>query len=192
MSLRYGEICVNKNLDYTVSQKNVPSMACYNFDIHEQILIFFGRNVTNKVGNQRVLSYASSNNWCFCTTWQNEERRKSHFSLNCCISWECCSSWTVLHQCAVFLKEKLSSVMCLIACTFVEIVRYPINTVCPLTFTQAWWRTTPIFYTTTDTATDLVNIEHLGNRQQDPRSCLVHPFDRFDSEGWFSCNQAIF
>jgi len=27
------------------------------------------------------------------------------------------------------LKQKLSSVMCLIACTFVEIVRYPINTV---------------------------------------------------------------
>jgi len=33
------------------------------------------------------------------------------------------------HQCAVFLKVKLSSVMCLIASTFVEIVRYPISTV---------------------------------------------------------------
>jgi len=32
-------------------------------------------------------------------------------------------------QCAVFLNEKLSSVMCLIASTFVEIVRYLINTV---------------------------------------------------------------
>jgi len=32
-------------------------------------------------------------------------------------------------QCAVFLEEKLSFVMCLIASTFVEIVRYPINTV---------------------------------------------------------------
>ena len=30
---------------------------------------------------------------------------------------------------AVFLKEKLSYVLCLIASTFVEIVRYPINTV---------------------------------------------------------------
>jgi len=29
--------------------------------------------------------------------------------------------------------------------------------------------------------TDLVNIEHVGNRQQDPRSCLVHPVDCFDS-----------
>jgi len=37
--------------------------------------------------------------------------------------------------------------------------------------------------------TDLVNIEHVGNRQRGSRSCLVHPVDRFDSEGWFSCNQ---
>jgi len=28
-------------------------MACYNFDTHEQI--FVGRNVTDKVGNQKML-----------------------------------------------------------------------------------------------------------------------------------------
>jgi len=28
-------------LMYTVSQKNVPPVACYNFDTREQILIFF-------------------------------------------------------------------------------------------------------------------------------------------------------
>ena len=44
----------------------------------------------------------------------------------------------------------------------------------------------------TDTVTDLVNIEHVSNRQQDPRSCLVHLFDCFDSEEWFSCNQVTF
>jgi len=33
--------------------KNVPPLACYNFDTHEWILIFFGRNVTDKVGNQK-------------------------------------------------------------------------------------------------------------------------------------------
>jgi len=34
--------------------KNVPPLACYNFDAHEWILIFFfGRNVIDKVGNQR-------------------------------------------------------------------------------------------------------------------------------------------
>jgi len=62
--------------------KNVPPLACYNFDAHEWILIFFGRNVTDKVGNQKSLYYASSNNLCFCTTWQNAETRKSHISLN--------------------------------------------------------------------------------------------------------------
>jgi len=76
-----------------------------------------------------MLEYATSNNLCFCTTWQNGETRKSHFSLKCCTSEELCSSWTVLHHCAVFLKEKLSSLMRLIASTFVEIVRYSINTV---------------------------------------------------------------
>ena len=47
---------------YTVSQKNVPPLACYNFDAHEWILIFFGRNVTDKLGNQKTLYYATSNN----------------------------------------------------------------------------------------------------------------------------------
>ena len=28
--------------------------------------------------------------------------------------------------------------------------------------------------------------------EQDPKSCLVHPVDRFDSEDWLSCNQVIF
>ena len=40
---------------YTVSQRNVPLILCNNFDTHEQILTFFGRNVTDKVGNQKVL-----------------------------------------------------------------------------------------------------------------------------------------
>jgi len=74
---------------YTVSQKNVLPLACYNFDTHELILVFFGRNVTDKVGNQKTLYCATSNNLCFCTTWQNGETRKSHFSLN----------WTVYAEC---------------------------------------------------------------------------------------------
>ena len=79
---------------YTVSQKNVSLLACYNFDVHEWILTFFGRNVTDKVGNQNTLYYATSNNLCFCTTWQNAETRKSHISLN----------WIVLHtQCTCAL-----------------------------------------------------------------------------------------
>ena len=62
------------------------------------------------IGNKKTLYYATSNNLCFCTTWQNAETRKSHISLN----------WIVLHtQCTCALSfwknKKLSSVMCLIA-----------------------------------------------------------------------------
>jgi len=46
----------------------------------------FGRNVTYKASNQKTLYCATSRNLCFCTTWQSEETRKSHFSLKCCIN----------------------------------------------------------------------------------------------------------
>jgi len=62
--------------------KNVPPLVCYNFDAHEWILIFVDRSVTDKVGNQKTLYYATSNNLCFRTTWENAETRKSHISLN--------------------------------------------------------------------------------------------------------------
>jgi len=53
--------------------KNVPPLACYNIDTHEWILIFFRRNVTDKVGNQKTLYYTTLSNLCFCTAWQNGE-----------------------------------------------------------------------------------------------------------------------
>jgi len=61
--------------------KNVPRTfgLLYNFDTRERILIFFGRYVSHKVGNQKPLYYATSNNVCFCTIWQHGETRKSHF-----------------------------------------------------------------------------------------------------------------
>jgi len=69
----------------------------------------FGRNVIDKAGNQKMLYYATSNNLRFCTTWQNAETRKSHsISLIFCVTH-------TMHRYAIFLKEKLSSVMCLIA-----------------------------------------------------------------------------
>ena len=169
----------------TVSQNNVPPLACYNFDAHEWILIFFGRNVTDKAGNQKTLYYATSSDLCFCTTWQNTETRKSHTSLN----------WIVLNtRCTCALsswKKKMSSVMCLIASDiyFVEVVRYPINTVHWLLL-QAWRRTTPIF-TQRVTAwqtwlTQSTWVTHSRMLCSFPRSCLVLPLDHFDSEGSFS------
>ena len=78
--------------------KNVPPFACYNFDIHEWILTFFGRNVTDKSSNQKTLHYATSNNLYFCTTWQNRKTRKFFTQLDCVTR--------AMHPCAVFLKEK--------------------------------------------------------------------------------------
>jgi len=34
--------------------KNVQPLGCYNFDTCERILIFLGRNVTDKVSNQKT------------------------------------------------------------------------------------------------------------------------------------------
>jgi len=54
------------------------------------------------------------------------------------------------------------------------------------------------FYTATVTVTDLVNIERVGNRQQDAIlplwidfNCLMHIVDHFGNEGWFNCDQEI-
>jgi len=115
---KFHGVCIRQGFDFwrfhtptttPCLKKNVPPLACYNFDAHEWILIFFGKNVTDELGNQKTLYCATSNNLCFCTTWQNAETRKSHISLN----------WTVLHtQCTCVVsswKKKLSSVVCLIA-----------------------------------------------------------------------------
>jgi len=51
--------------------KNVPPLACYNFDTCEWILTFFGRSATDKVRNQKTHYYATSNNLSFCITCQN-------------------------------------------------------------------------------------------------------------------------
>jgi len=65
---------------YTVSQKKrIPPLACYNFDAHERILIFFDRNATDKVSSQNMLYYATSNNLCFCTTLQNGKHESGIF-----------------------------------------------------------------------------------------------------------------
>jgi len=145
---------------HTPCLKNVPPLACYNFDAREWILIFFGRNVADEVGNQKTLYYTTSNNVCFCTTCQNGETWKSHFSLN----------WIVLHtQCTCvlsFWKKNCHLWYVWYRLTFVEIVRYPINIVHWLLL-QAWRRTTLTFCTVTDTVTGLANTEHVGNRQKD-------------------------
>ena len=88
---------------YRVS-KNVLPLACYNFDTCEQILIFFRRNITDKVSNQKMLYYATSNNFCFCTTLQNGETRKLHFFHSDAVLVQCLNSSSCLIS-SIFLTH---------------------------------------------------------------------------------------
>ena len=60
--------------------KNVTLLACHEFDTCEWILIFFGRNVTDNVSNQKMLYCATSSNLCFCTTLHNGEQENCIFT----------------------------------------------------------------------------------------------------------------
>ena len=84
---------------YTVSQKTSHlwlAITWSDFDTYPS------RNVTNKVGNQKTLYYATSNNLCFCTTWQNEETQQL-----------CCMHTTPVR--CLPERKKMLYVMCLIA-----------------------------------------------------------------------------
>jgi len=41
-----------------VTQKSVTTLSCYNFDMHESSLIIFGRSITEKVSNQKMLYFS--------------------------------------------------------------------------------------------------------------------------------------
>jgi len=80
-------------------------MTYYNFEIHEQILIFCWRKCYCKSRQSKValichlivlLHYLA-----------NGETRKSHFSLKYCISRERCSSWSVLHAVCCLPERKI-------------------------------------------------------------------------------------
>jgi len=105
-----------QHLQKTCAVKRVYTAPCLKKTSHLWLAItlthmngfwyFFGRNVTDKVYNQKMLYCATLNNLCFCTTWQNGETWKSHFhSVGLSYTHNALSSW----------KKKLSSVMCLIA-----------------------------------------------------------------------------
>jgi len=40
--------------------KNIPPLTCYNLDIHNPMMIIFGRSVTEKVRNQVMLCFPTS------------------------------------------------------------------------------------------------------------------------------------
>jgi len=60
MQIHYDVQYKNKEYNYTVAQKNVTPSTCYNLDIHNPIMIIFGRSVTEKVRNQTMLCCPTS------------------------------------------------------------------------------------------------------------------------------------
>ena len=83
-------------------------MVCNNFGTHEQLLIFFGRNVTYKVSNRNVLNVPSQVN-CACALPGKTKKHENHIIHSNAVAVEsagavglCC-----MHN-AVFLREKNS------------------------------------------------------------------------------------
>jgi len=66
-------------------------------------LIFYDRNVTDKIDNQKPLYYATSNNLCFCTTWQNGKHETHNVTQLLCYT----------HNAPVrYLPERKKNVIC--------------------------------------------------------------------------------
>jgi len=67
--------------------KNVPPLACYNFDMScKRILIFFSQIYYRWSKPSKTLYSTTSNNLCSCANCQNAVTRKLHSSLKCRIS----------------------------------------------------------------------------------------------------------
>jgi len=63
-------------IEYTLRLKNVPSLTCYNVDIHNPIAITFGRSVTDKVRNQKMLCFPTSPIKYFSITLRKKKPRR--------------------------------------------------------------------------------------------------------------------
>jgi len=55
-----GPVDTGRKHEYTVRLKNAPLLTCYNLDIHDPIMIIFGRRVTEKVRNQTMRCFPTS------------------------------------------------------------------------------------------------------------------------------------
>jgi len=65
--------------------KNIPPLTRYNLYVHSSIARIFGINVAENVGNQNILYFPTSSNYCFCTTWGNRKPGNCVFLLKCCM-----------------------------------------------------------------------------------------------------------
>ena len=109
-------------MKYTVSQKH-PNLAYRTITLTHVngFWYFFGRNVTDKVGSQKTLYFAASNNLCFCTTWQNVNTKMAFFTqmlylciariqpVARCLMWFLQSCWLTTHAHAAVWLPKSSN-----------------------------------------------------------------------------------
>jgi len=56
------ELYYCSKLNYTVSQKNDTDVAHYNFNVHQRILVIFGRIIAEYVRYRMVIRYLTSPN----------------------------------------------------------------------------------------------------------------------------------
>jgi len=60
MGFDIREIWVMYNIWTTHRSNNVTTLSSHNSEIRESILIFFGKNVTEKVGSQQALYFPTT------------------------------------------------------------------------------------------------------------------------------------
>ena len=111
-TLPAGEYNTDKTMieQLTPCLKKRPPLACYNFDAHEWILIFFGRNVTDKVGNQKTLYYATSNNSFLHYLAKCGNTKITHFTQLDCVTHTQCTC--VLVACEHHLTSRDTHLLC--------------------------------------------------------------------------------
>jgi len=66
--------------------KNVPALVRYNFDTRERIFIFFGRNITHKVSNQKHFTMPPQVKCASALPGKTGKHENRIFSLKRCIS----------------------------------------------------------------------------------------------------------
>jgi len=68
-----------------VSQKSIPNIIDYNSKHDEQILIIFGKNISDTAGRQTKVEVPTSPIMCFCTAWgkRNSRNGRSVVCVNC-------------------------------------------------------------------------------------------------------------
>jgi len=56
-------------------------VAHYNFNVHQPILVIFGRDVPDRVCYRMMICYPTSPNLCLCITWGNMNPENCVFSV---------------------------------------------------------------------------------------------------------------